>query len=78
VSPAVSCPLRDLYQSRYREATRAYEEALDRLDADLSIEEFLTEHRLADQARAVFDLALEELTKHVTAHGCQLQLQQRA
>jgi hypothetical protein len=42
---------------------------LDRRQAVLSSDQFESVHRVVAKARAVFDLAREELKKHAAAHG---------
>jgi hypothetical protein len=55
----------------YREAVRAYGEAVLCMDADLTTREFEAAHRTAERARAAFDRARKELKEHETGHGCQ-------
>ena len=69
--PETTCAQREVQLTQYREAVRAYSEAVLCLDADLTTQEFEVAHRRAERARAVFDRTRKELKEHETAHGCQ-------
>jgi hypothetical protein len=65
------CHRREVHLDEYRQAVRAYSEAVLCLDADLTAKEFEIAHRRAERARAAFDRARKELKEHETEHGCQ-------
>jgi hypothetical protein len=69
--PDTTCHQREVYLKEYREAVRAYSEAVLHLDADLTAQEFEVAHRIAERARAAFDRKRKELKDHQIEHGCE-------
>jgi hypothetical protein len=69
--PDTTCPQREVHQKAYREAVRAYGEAVLNMDADLTAQEFEVAHRRAERARAAFDRTRKELKDHLTEHACE-------
>jgi hypothetical protein len=71
MSPAPSCPERDLYLKHYRDAVRAYRIAVISLEPDLSPSQFEVAYKRAEEARTLFEHTRQQLKEHGDAHGCQ-------
>lgn len=71
MSPAVSCPERDLHLKHYQDAIRAYRSSVVGLDAHLSPNGFEVAYKRVEEARTLFEHTRQQLKAHVAAHGCQ-------
>jgi hypothetical protein len=70
MSPAPSCPKRDLFLKHYNEAMRAYRIAVISLEPDLPPNTFEVAYKKAEEARTLFEHTRQQLKAHVDVHGC--------